>query len=204
MSTSSRTSRRDRSLRPLPPEILAAARATIRAHGVRRTSMGDVAEAAGIPRPTLYEYLSGRAELIDLVLITRLEELADQVRTVAEQAATFAEAVVETSVAAVMTTREDPEVANIFDTAANRHIHEVLEGSNAAMAQITARFLEPMLQRGRDSGELRDDVEPAQIAAWIRAVYSAFVLREKLDIDELREAMTAFLLPSLTRPPHTT
>jgi AcrR family transcriptional regulator len=196
-ATGPRKPRQERTLRPLPPEILSAARRTILTRGVRRTSMGDVAEAAGIPRPTLYEYVANREELIDLVLITRLREIAAQVRSVADNAVSFADAVVETSVAAVLTTRDDPEVANIFTTAPNRQVHQVLEGSNATVAQITAHFLEPMLAHGRRSRELRDDVELEQIIAWIRAVYTAFVVREDADEHEIREMMQTFLLPSL-------
>lgn len=192
-----RKPRSDRTLRPLPPEVLEAARRTILARGVRGCSMGDVAEAAGIPRPTLYEFIAGREALIDLVLTARLREIAEQVRSVADRARSFEEAVVETSVAAVMTTRRDPEVANIFATAPGRQVHQILEGENGPMAEITAHFLEPMLAHGIRSGELRADVEPAQIVAWIRAVYSAFVVREDADEDEVRVMLRTFLLPSL-------
>jgi hypothetical protein len=65
------------------------------------------------------------------------------------------------------------------------------------MAEITAHFLEPMLARGVRSGELRDDVGPEQIVAWIRAVYTAFVVREDADEDEVRVMLRTFLLPSL-------
>jgi len=196
-ATSTRIPRSERPLRPLPDEVLAAARRTILLRGVRRTSMGDVAEAAGIPRPTLYEFIAGREELIDLVLVTRLREIAAQVRSVAERATTFEEAIVETSVTAVLTTRNDPEVANIFATAPNRQVHQILEGNNAAMEEITAHFLEPMLAHGRRSGELRTDVAGAQLVAWIRAVYTAFVVKDDADENEVRDMVRTFLIPSL-------
>jgi AcrR family transcriptional regulator len=196
---SERKPRSDRTLRPLPPEVLDAARRTIFARGVRGSSMSDVAEAAGIPRPTLYEFIAGREALIDLVLTARLREIAEEVRSVADRASSFAEAVVETSVAAVMTTRGDPEVANIFATAPGRQVHQILEGDNVPMAEITAHFLSPMLAHGVRSGELRDDVEPEQIVAWIRAVYTAFVVREDAGEDEVRDMLRTFLRPSLRR-----
>ncbi|MHB8695055.1 MAG: TetR/AcrR family transcriptional regulator [Solirubrobacteraceae bacterium] len=196
-ATSSRKSRVERALRPLPAEVLNAARRTIQVRGVRRTSMGDVAEAARIPRSTLYEYLASREDLIDLVLVARLREIAEQVRSVADGAGSFEEAVVETSVAAVLTTRNDPEVANITATAPNRQVHEILEGRNDAVAEITEHFLEPMLEHGRRSGELRADVDTRQIVAWIRTVYSALMVREDADEDEVRSLVRTFLMPSL-------
>lgn len=159
--------------------------------------MGDVAEAAGVPRSTLYEYVASREDLIDLVLIARLRELADRVRTVAEHAASFEEAVVETSVAAIVTTRDDPEVANIFATAPNRQVHQVLERSDNPVAELAQQFMEPMLEHGRRSGELRADATPAQIVAWIRAVYTAFLVRDNADEAEIRNLLRTFLLPAL-------
>jgi hypothetical protein len=76
----------------------------------------------------------------------------------------------------------------------------VLEGHNPEVAQIVAHFLAPILARGRASGELREDVTDEQIVSWIRAVYSAFILREEVDRDHIREMMATFLLPSLSAP----
>jgi AcrR family transcriptional regulator len=199
-SAAIRTPRKDRPLRPLPPAVLKAARKTIRKYGVRRTSMGDIADAAGIPRPTLYEYVSGREQLIDLVLIERIGEIAAALGSVAAAAQSFSEAVVETSVEAVMMTRSDQEITNIFTTAPNRQVHQVLEGPNPEVARIVGEFLEPILQKGVDSGDLRADVSHELIVDWVRAVYSAFILRETVDRDAVRTMMRAFLLSSLTNP----
>ena len=159
--------------------------------------MEDIADAAGIPRATLYEYVAGREDLIDLVLTARLGEIAESLASGAADAASFAEAVVQISTDAVMVTRGDPEIRNIFVTARNRRVNDVLEGYNPAVAAITDRFLEPMLERGRASGELRQDVSRAQIGGWIRAVYTAFVLRQEVSRDEVASMMESFLLPSL-------
>jgi len=43
--------------------LLAAALDVFMRYGVRKTTMGDVAEAAGISRPTLYAYYSNKDEL---------------------------------------------------------------------------------------------------------------------------------------------
>jgi len=135
------------------------------------------------------------------VLIERIGELATELESVASRADSFAEAVVETSVEAVMRTRSDREITNIFTTAPNRQVHEILEGPNPKVAQIVDRFLEPILAKGRKSGELRDDVSREQVVSWVRAVYSAFILRASVDREEVRSMMRAFLLASLARDP---
>jgi hypothetical protein len=98
-------------------------------------------------------------------------------------------------------THDDPEVANIFATAPNRGIHELLEGSNQAVAEITAHYLEPMLEQGRRGGELRTDVTSDQIVAWIRGGYAAFSARLHVEEEDVRTMMRLFLVPSLPSTP---
>lgn len=192
-----RKARKDRTLRPMPAEVLAAARRTLLTRGVRRTSMGDIAEAAGIPRPTLYEYVGGRDGLIDLVLAQRLSEISEGLAPIAHRADSFADAVVETSVAAIRATRADREITNIFAAASNRRVLQVLEGPHPFVEKISASFLQPVFDRGIASGELRSDVSQDMMVSWVRAVYSAYIVREDVDIEEVRTMMRAFLVPAL-------
>jgi AcrR family transcriptional regulator len=159
--------------------------------------MADIADAAGIPRPTLYEYVAGREELIDLVLVERIREIGEELKAAAGKAGSFSDALAETSVEAIMYARSDREITNIFATAPNRQVHEVLEGPNPEVASVVAGLLRPVLEMGRASGELRDDVSEEMIVNWIRAVYTALILREEVERDEVERTIRAFLLPSL-------
>ena len=161
--------------------------------------MSDIADAAGIPRPTLYEYVSGREQLIDLVLTERIREIGEELASAAGKAKSFPDALVETSVEAIMFSRSDREITNIFATAPNRQVHQVLEGPNPEVAGVVGALLRPVLERGRASGELRDDVSEEQIVEWIRAVYTAFILREEVEREEVEIMIRDFLLPSLRR-----
>jgi AcrR family transcriptional regulator len=159
--------------------------------------MADIADAAGIPRPTLYEYVAGREQLIDLVLVERIREIGQELKSAATGAGSFSEALVATSVEAIMYARSDREITNIFSTAPNRQVHEVLEGPNPEVASVVAGLLGPVLEMGRSSGELRDDVPEELIVSWVRAVYTAFILRDEVDRAEVETMIRAFLLPSL-------
>jgi AcrR family transcriptional regulator len=197
MATRRRPARHERVLRPIPPGVLRAARKTFLHRGVHRTTMGDIAEEAGIPRPTLYEYVTGQHDLVDAVLVQRVRHIARQLELIATSAPSFREAVVETSVEAIMLTRRDREITNIFATAPNLRVHEILEGPHAEVRKIVGEFLQPILGLGQSSGQLRDDVGHDLITDWFRAVYTSYILRENLDIDEVRTMMREFLLPSL-------
>lgn len=160
--------------------------------------MADIADAAGIPRPTLYEYVSGREALIDLVLVARIREIGEALTDAADRAGSFSEALVGTSVEAIMFSRSDREITNIFATAPNRQVHQVLEGPNPEVEQVVAQVLQPVLEMGRESGELRDDVSEQQVVDWVRAVYTALILRDEVERAEVEAMVRTFLLPSLS------
>ena len=193
----SRKVRKERPLRPMPAGVLDAARRTLLLRGARRTSMGDIAEAAGIPRPTLYEFVSSRDELVDLVLTQRLSEISESLAPIVDRAVSFDDAVVEISVEAIRATRGDKEITNIFAAASNRRVLQVLEGPHPFVEKISASFLQPVFERGIASGELRSDVSQDMMVRWVRAIYSAYIVREDVDIEEVRAMMRAFLLPAL-------
>ena len=48
--------------------ILDAAFAKFSAYGFARTSMGDIAESAGMSRPALYQYFANKEEILTAVL----------------------------------------------------------------------------------------------------------------------------------------
>ena len=61
--------------------IIAAARECFTRYGPRRTTMEDIAAAAGIARPALYRYVSSRDEIVESVILERVEELAEGFRS---------------------------------------------------------------------------------------------------------------------------
>ncbi|WP_414687964.1 TetR/AcrR family transcriptional regulator [Mycobacterium sp.] len=54
----------------LKPQILAAAERCVERHGIRKTTMDDVASEVGLSRPSVYRYFADRDDLL-IELITR-------------------------------------------------------------------------------------------------------------------------------------
>jgi AcrR family transcriptional regulator len=61
-------------------EVVAAATQVFARYGFRRTTMGDLAEAAGMSRPALYLVYPSKAELFSAVIARRLEEALIEIR----------------------------------------------------------------------------------------------------------------------------
>src|SRR3546814_12720656 len=67
-------SQRERNKARTRAAILEAARAGFASRGVAATTMGDIAEAAQVSRATLFNYLTGKAEILDHLVAERSEE----------------------------------------------------------------------------------------------------------------------------------
>jgi len=62
--------------------ILAAAARQLSAHGLRKFTVVDVAEAAGMTHPNIYRYFTSKTDLLDALVAQWLRPLEDRIETV--------------------------------------------------------------------------------------------------------------------------
>lgn len=177
--------------------VLAAARACFLRYGVRKTSMADIADAAGMARQSLYRYAASKSALVDAALLARLSEMGELLQDILARTDDFETAAVEGSAAVVTTARTDPELTTLLEVTQGRHLSELTATSSAAMHHLVAELWRPLLARGRAEGRLRTDVSDDQIVEWIRGVYLMLMLRSDLDAEGDRAIVRLFLLRSL-------
>ena len=78
-------------------EIINAAAKCFEQYGPQRTSMDDIAEAAGFPAKTLYRIFDDRPKLIQAILESRWATIAKKIRRRIAKATCFEEALLEGS-----------------------------------------------------------------------------------------------------------
>jgi AcrR family transcriptional regulator len=178
--------------------ILDAARGCFRRRGAQRTTMEDVAKASGTARQTLYRFFSGREELVEAAIVARIAELAEVLKEDMDRHTSFADALVEVSVATVEIARTDEELHRLFAAAGEIHLHQVLAGPYPPIAQLVLEFWRPWFERARRDGEMRADVSDADVVEWIRGIYLMLILRDDLTPERERQLIRQFLLPALT------
>lgn len=181
------------------PRVLAAARECFLRYGVRKTSMADIADAAGLARQSVYRYAASKSALVDAAVLARLSEMGDLLRDILGRTTGFEEAAVEGSAAVVTTARTDPELTTLLEVTQGRHLTELTASSSAVMHHLVAELWSPLFARGRAEGLLRTDIDEDQMVEWIRGVYLMLMLRSDLDAESDRAMVRTFLLPSLTR-----
>jgi AcrR family transcriptional regulator len=184
--------------------VVEAARRCFARYGVDRTTMNDIAKEAGIGRTGVYRLGLTRPEITEAAIVSRLRELGEGIRPIADRDARFAELLLDTSIATVDAARSDPELHHLLDTTATVSLHRLITGRDSAMQAIVLDVIGPMLRRGRERGEMRADVSDDRAVEWLRGVYLMLMLREDLDADAERALIADFVLPSLVvdrKPP---
>jgi AcrR family transcriptional regulator len=163
--------------------------ALVAEHGMHAVTMSQIAEETGIGRATLYKYFSD----VEAILVAwharqvagHLEHLVG-IRDHAGTAGQRLEAVLE-AFALICYEHHGTELA--------AHLHR---GEHVARAQQQlSDFIRDLLAEGATSGDLRDDVAPAELASYcLHALAAASSLKSKAAVRRLVTVTLAGLQPA--------
>jgi AcrR family transcriptional regulator len=188
--------------RSVRDRLLDAAEECLRRDGIRRTTMIDIAETAGVSRTWLYQHFPDKQSILGAALV-RLDEAfwADSHRKVGARrsfAAKVAEAILiartsELGPLALELKSREPEE---FEAVMGRFLRDAVPGM--------AAFWQVHLELARGRGELRSDLDVPSAAEWVlRAVVSLVTMPgEAVDPDDraaLTRYLTTYLMPALTQ-----
>jgi AcrR family transcriptional regulator len=168
--------------------ILAAAAALVAEHGLRPVTMSQIAAAAGIGRATLYKYYSGVEEILSawherqvgahfqqlVALHHQAGGAGDRLRAVLEAYAFIAYEYHGTELAALV--HQGEHIAR-----AQQHLNDLIRD---------------LLREAAQTGEVRDDVAPAELASYcLHALAAASSLPSKAAVRRLVMLTLAGLRP---------
>jgi AcrR family transcriptional regulator len=167
---------------------LAAAAALVAEHGLRSVTMSQIAEETGIGRATLYKYFPD----VEAILVAWHErqirghlDLLAEVRDQGGDAGERLEAVLQTY-ALIQHEHHGSELA------ASLHRGEYV----ARAQQNLSDFIRDLVAEGAESGDLRDDVAPGELASYcIHALAAARRLPSKAAVRRLVTVTLAGLRP---------
>ncbi len=178
--------------------ILDTTAALVTEHGLLSVTMSQIAEETGIGRATLYKYFSDVETILlawhERQITAHLEYLA-KVRDQAGDAGERLEAVLE----AYALLSHESRGHHDTDFAAFLH-----RDDHVAQAQRKVRdLIRGLLTDGAESGDLRDDVAPDELASYcIHALAAASGLPSKAAVHRLVTVTLAGLHPGGTRGAH--
>lgn len=180
--------------------ILGAASRCFEEFGIAKTSMRDVAEAAGISRQALYRSFGGRQDLVEAVIEQRLRELVDTALPAALACGSFADAFLEAALAAVRHVRRTPDLRRLLrETSIDTACRTLLRPGGEAM-RINTSLWKPILEWGRSRGEVADGLSDDEFIDWTGTMLLVYSAREDIADEDLRALLAHQALPAVTSP----
>lgn len=182
---------------PLRDRALDAAAELVARHGLRKTTMQDVADAAECSRAGLYRHFPGKDALLRALVLREVERFLEAHRSRVE-GLEGPERVEEAFVFAVRYVRAHPVVRGILAVEPETVVGAVARGEvGAGLLQTTAALVAQLIERG----DLRP-VDPEVVARILLRLVLSYVLvpelgREPSDEEALRQMFREVVLQGL-------
>ncbi|HEX7873377.1 MAG TPA: helix-turn-helix domain-containing protein [Sphingobium sp.] len=177
--------------------VVAAAEACFARHGVRRTSMVDIADELGVTRQTVYRLFDSKTAILEYMANKRIIVLARKLEADFKNFAVLEEALVEGSLKSVQAAREDTLLAEIFESSEDHDFEQFLFRGSPEIRDFMLRLWNPLIDEARKRGVLRLSISNDEAVEWIRNVHAMTALRSDYDDTRQRGMFQKFLLPSL-------
>lgn len=176
--------------------IVDAAARCFEQYGPQRTSMDDIAEAAGISRKTLYRVFDDRPKLIQAVLLSRWAIIAKKLKNRIAEADSFEEALLEGSVTAVTAARNDKLANAIIHKATDHTLEQFLLRGNDRIYKANQEIWLTAIEEGRQSGVVKPNLSDDRIIDIIASLHSLLLMRDDSPAQQ-REFLKDVLLPAI-------
>jgi AcrR family transcriptional regulator len=184
----------------LERSLVEAAERCFETHGVAKTTMSHVAEAAGVSRTTLYKRFAAMEELLQAVFINEFDRFEERLMHKLKPHLDPADRLIEIVVATAENVPDNAGIAQLLEGPRSRTEKMALAaGRRALNDRVEAMIREPLNALACD-GRLRGDVTQAELIEWIRRVVNslaAFPQSARRSSDERRQFVARFLLPSV-------
>src|SRR6201994_823497 len=132
--------------------ILAAAERCIDRHGIRKTTMDDVANEVGLSRPSVYRYFADRDDLLIELITRHARALLVRARKSISRESSLPDQIVETVLYTAEHARRDPLTRHVIDPDATSLGRRMV--ASGATERWRAELWEHVLEAGVANNEL--------------------------------------------------
>lgn len=179
-------------------QILDAAQSTFLHFGVAKTTMDDIAKAAGVSRPTIYRYFRDRDTLIAELIRLRSRKLFVRGTKYVLERENFRDQLVDGLIYLVDHGRKDPLIRLIVSPE-HMDLAAAVVGTSQLASDLTLEMWGPILDRARERGELRPEIDNKKACEWLGLVQ--LILVGRFDYDDPadpshRQLLQDYVLPA--------
>jgi AcrR family transcriptional regulator len=186
---------------PVRERLLDAAEGCLEQFGSEKTSMEDVARAAGMSRATVYRYFENREALLLGVASRQASALAAEAINYLAQFSTISDWLVEGLLFTLREIPSRPVFASLVTSLDSRASSSLWLGSTG-LVEIGINVLQPIFSNAKAQGLLRDDVDPAMLVEWLlRMLWTYLNAPSQVATDEegMRKLFRMMLIPAVLK-----
>lgn len=192
------------SLETTRERVVDAAQKCFARYGVAKTTVEDIAAAAGTSRATVYRsFTGGRDEVIVTVLLSDMRQFLDYLTDRLRAQSSVTDAIVEGIVDAVAFVRGEPRMRQLLAPEAAGHTQAAVAGAAGRVLDLCAEYVRPHFDRGRQQGLLRGDIDvEGTVELLFRIISSLIAMPRTRTEDETRRFVRTYVVPALVAPAH--
>jgi AcrR family transcriptional regulator len=177
--------------------ILAAAERCIDRHGIRKTTMDDVACEVGLSRPSVYRYFADRDDLLIELITRHARALVVRARKSVSRQSSLPDQIVESVLYTAEHARRDPLTRHVIDpdgTSLGRRMN-----ASGTTEKMRAEMWDPVLDAAVVNNELPPGLPRSDIHLWLGNV-TMMVMRGledgEGDARRYRSILRRFVVPA--------
>jgi AcrR family transcriptional regulator len=177
--------------------ILAAAERCIDRHGIRKTTMDDIASEVGLSRPSVYRYFADRDDLLIELITRRGRVLVDRARKSISRQKSLSDQIVENLLYIADHARRDPLTHYSIDSDATNLGRRLV--ASGASEMLRAELWDPILDAAVANNDLPPGLPRSDTHVWLGNV-ARMVMRGlddgDGDIKRYRSILRRFVAPA--------
>ena len=181
--------------------ILAAAERCIDRHGIRKTTMDDVASEVGLSRPSVYRYFADRDDLLIELITRHARALLERARKSISRQTSLVDQIVESVLYIAEHARRDPLTRHVIDPDATSLGRRMIASGTTEM--MRAEMWDPVLDAALANSELPPGLPRSDIHLWLGNV-TLMVMRGledgEGDVRRYRSILRRFVVPAFVSP----
>jgi AcrR family transcriptional regulator len=178
--------------------ILAATERCIDRHGIRKTTMDDIASEVGLSRPSVYRYFADRDDLLIELNIRHARALLSRAHKSMSRQSNFPDQIIEGILYMADEARRDPLTRFVIDPDGTSLGRRMITSGTSAM--LRAEFLDPYLDAAVANNELPRGLPRADYYLWLGDLTKT-VMRGVddgvADLKRYRSILRRFVVPAL-------
>lgn len=181
----------------IPTRILGAARECFERFGIRKTTIGDIAEAAGVSRPTVYKNFASKEAILDTISIVEIGKVHDALRMRLRRHAAFADRLTEILLVSAQVAMENSFVRWFLQDPELRLRNQA---PDSQLAQATRERWRHLYESATAHGDIADDITFDELVFWLTLAQESLVFRlssAPIDEQRLRRFIRRFIVDPL-------